>query len=570
MRLLDLDLQENIIWVKFNYDPELVNLVKTISGRRYDGTNKQWSVPLSAINETIEKLSDRQFKYSPAFREYLDDMPELPEEPATQTSSPNPSDKKAFSVSQLNFQAQEVLRGNFPLTLLLDGEVAGLARNKKFGHAYFELIDRPSAGAPIAKVNAVCFAAARARISGRLARVGNKILDGEKYRFIVKPELYTKQGQFQVVIEDIEMEAIFSKAKLRRDAAIKTLTDEKILNLNLKLEMPPCPLRIGLITSLDSDAYNDFIHELEISGFNFDVVFYPAKMQGVDASESLTKAIRSFEKKDIDILAVVRGGGAKSSLADLDSIDVGRAVCESMTKVICGIGHHRDQGVLDAVSLGTKTPTAAAQLLVQTVASYLQAANRIAARIATLAEDRIAGEQYHLENISRNLSVGVLKHTRETELDLNRLADAIPTAASYYVRRYKEDNDRMSGELVHLVERNQRRQENRLASLRRRLEKLPVDRQLNRANVSIGQINMLLAKRSAEKLRAFKVSVDHLEKQLEWMKPRRTLERGYAIMRKQDEIVKSVRDVKVGEELTSTLRDGRLVLSVKEIEEREK
>lgn len=565
MRLLDLDLQENLIWVKFNYDPELVNLVKTISGRRYDSENQKWSIPLSSIRKAVDTFRDYQFKYSPSFRDYLE---ELPEEPPSETEAMD-SDGKAFSVSQLNFRAQEILRGNLPFSILLDGEVSGLARNKKFGHAYFELIDRPSAGDPVAKVNAVCFAAARARISGRLARVGNKIVDGEKYRFIVKPELYTKQGQFQVVVEDIEMEAVFSKAKLRRDAAIKVLTEEKILRKNLNLPMPICPLKIGLITSQDSDAYNDFTHELESSRFAFKIEFLPAKMQGVDASQSLSDAIQRFQKKKVDIIAVVRGGGAKSSLADLDSIDVGRAVCNSQIKVICGIGHHRDKGVLDEVSEGAKTPTAAAQILVQQVASYVRRIDILSEKIASSSEDQLLREDRRLENLTQHFGARILKQTRKTELKLSRLADGIPTAAAYYLRRYKDDNARMSDELMALVNRHQRRQARRLDVVVRRMEKLPIERQLQRANRDVENIGERLEKRSTEKLRSLSIAVEHLEKQLEWMKPGRTLARGYAIMRKEAKIVKSIEQVKVGDDLTSTLRDGRLLLSVKKIRKRE-
>lgn len=572
MRLLDLDLQENIIWIKFNYDAELVNLVKTIRGRKYDKPNTQWSVPLSAVAEVIEKLSERQFKYSPAFREYLDqNKNELTITPAPPKKNREltESDKKAFSVSQLNFRAQEILKGNLPFSILLDGEVAGFSRNKSVGHAYFELVDRPSASAPIAKVNAVCFAAARSRIAGRLARVGNKIEDGQKYRFIVKPELYTKQGQFQVVVEDIEMEAVFSKAKLRRDAALKTLKDEKLLRRNLNLNMPICPLKIGLITSQDSDAYNDFVHELETSGFGFELIFHSAKMQGVNASESLAKAIRRFDKKNVDVIAIVRGGGAKSSLADLDSIEVGRAVCESRIKVICGIGHHRDRGVLDEISEGTKTPTAAARMLIQCVASFLETINRLSTKICSVSAFQIAREQRNLESLSRHLSTCVLRHSRDTEREINRLAESIPTAASYYLKRHKEDTQRICADLVHLVDRHQHRTQQRLGSIGRRLEKLPLERQLLRSTQKIQNIDHLLTKRALEKLRSHTVAVRHLEKQLEWMKPARTLARGYAIMRKDNQIIKSIDNVILDDELTSTLRDGHLVLSVKKINKRE-
>jgi len=334
--------------------------------------------------------------------------------------------------------------------------------------------------------------------------------------------------------------------------------------------MPICPLRIGLITSQDSDAYSDFIHELQSSGFSFELLFHSAKMQGVDASTSLSKAIRRFDKKNIDVLAVVRGGGAKSSLADLDSIEVGRAVCESDIKVICGIGHHRDHGVLDEVCEGTKTPTAAAQVLVQQVASYLQKVNRISAKIAYFSEKQIVYEQQKLEGLGQHLSARVFKHTRETERNLNRLAGAIPAAWTYYLRRYEADNKRMFDDLAHLADRHQRRQANRLNILERRIQKLPLARQLQRGTGKVKLLEYLLSKRSNEKLGSFTIAVKHLEKQLEWMKPGRTLARGYAIVRKEGRIIKSIKDVEIGDTLTSTFRDGRLVVSVQEIEKREK
>ncbi len=555
MRVLVLDLPEKCVWVRFNYDAELVNLVKTIPGRQWDQKNRQWRVPLSKLPDLMRLFSDHQFSYSSELRDYLEDNPE------EESTEEEEEQTLAFSVSELNLHAQEMLREGFSAALYLDGEVSGLARNKKVGHAYFELIDRRK-GVVLAKINAICFAKVRSRISGRLARVGKRIQDGEKYRFIVKPELYTKQGQFQVIIQDIEMEAIFSTAKRQRDEVIGQLKKEKILEDNLNKEMPLCPLHIGLISALDSDAYNDFVHELERSDYRFRVHFLNAKMQGVDAALSLSSAIEKFQKIDVDIIAIVRGGGAKSSLADLDAIEVGRAVCVSRTKILCGIGHHRDRGVLDEVCLSEKTPTAAAQLLVKKVQSYAQNLRDIEEKIAYYSKQRLEKEDAYVKKIGLHLEKNVLENTRSTEMDLEALAKTIPQSARYYLRASNGRIQAGSEDLGVLWTTQLSRSHRNLDRERLRLESLPIDRKLANAHMQITRLQSDLAKRSTGKLHALERAIAHLEKQLEWMKPEQTLKRGYALLRKNDTIIKRVEGLKPGDRLDAFLYDGQIQLSL--------
>jgi exodeoxyribonuclease VII large subunit len=137
--------------------------------------------------------------------------------------------------------------------------------------------------------------------------------------------------------------------------------------------MVPVPLRVGLITSLGSDAYNDVLRTLQESGFAFRVTAHGARVQGRSTEPSVLNALDWFRERaaDFDVILVCRGGGSRTDLAWFDSVQLGRAVALFPLPVVVGIGHEQDFSVLDAVGWRAKTPTAAASLLVDAVARSL-------------------------------------------------------------------------------------------------------------------------------------------------------------------------------------------------------
>ncbi len=171
-----------------------------------------------------------------------------------------------------------------------------------------------------------------------------------------------------------------------RERVLQSLSKDGLLETNRSLRLSPVPLHVGLVTSDGSAAYNDFVDEISSSRYPFKISLAHSSVQGTDAEASLIAAIQALANTDADVIAVVRGGGARTDLLAFDLENVARAVALAGTPVFSGIGHEIDRSVVDEVAhTAFKTPTACAAALVQTVAAFDQALGHSARRIANLA-----------------------------------------------------------------------------------------------------------------------------------------------------------------------------------------
>ena len=150
--------------------------------------------------------------------------------------------------------------------------------------------------------------------------------------------------------------------------------------------MPLVPLRLGLITSEGSAAHADFTEQIAACGYAFQITTVTTRVQGEFAAVEIAEAIAMAAQLPIDVIALVRGGGARTDLAAFDTEPVARAIVESALPVVSGIGHEIDESVADLVAHAAfKTPTACAQFLIERVAAFDIALRDRAARLAVRA-----------------------------------------------------------------------------------------------------------------------------------------------------------------------------------------
>jgi exodeoxyribonuclease VII large subunit len=213
------------------------------------------------------------------------------------------------------------------------------------------------------------------------------------------------------------------------------LEDEGVLTLNKELEMPLLPQRIAVISSATAAGYDDFCHQLKHNdgGYAFYTELFPALMQGNQVEESVLAALDSIHARTdaFDVVVIIRGGGATSDLSGFDTYLLAAACAQFPLPIITGIGHERDETVLDAVShTRVKTPTAAAELLIRQIAAAAEHLENIKARIPALVRQKIADARVALLLNRRDLSQAVRtsltrSHHRLAMLQ-QRIADASP------------------------------------------------------------------------------------------------------------------------------------------------
>lgn len=306
------------------------------------------------------------------------------------------------------------------------GEVAKVYEK---GHVYVDLVDAGSASSDTKRpvLNAHCWATPWAPLKRRLAAEGVVLKAGMVVSFFGYVDVYAPQGKIGFSITDIDVEGLLGDVARRRAELIARLREEGLLEANGQLAFAAVPLRVGLVASPGTEGYSDFTGQLLNSGFAFEVTLVKTLVQGEGAPPQIVAALIALDRRDLDVIAVVRGGGSKGDLACFDDEGVARAIAACTTPVVTGIGHTGDESVADLVAHHHAiTPTKLGEELVARVSRWreerlLQPSARLLAFSADLLDersdyvaerrrtmifavrDRLRGEERHLANTREHL-----------------------------------------------------------------------------------------------------------------------------------------------------------------------
>jgi len=434
------------------------------------------------------------------------------------------------------------LSETFPDEFWVRGEIQSLSRSTA-GHLYFDLIEPGAAGrGQDPKLAAVAFRGPLRGIEAVLRKVGSlELVDGIEVRVRGRVEFYPPQGRVQFIVNAIDPRHTLGQLSADRDRVLRLLAREGLLDRNADLNLTPVPLRIGLVTSDGSAAYNDFVEELRSSRYGFRITLADARVQGSDAESTLVAAIAKLSSMDLDVIAIVRGGGAKGDLLAFDKENVAVAVAKAPIPVVVGIGHETDRSVVDVVAhQSLKTPTACAVALIELVRRYAHRLDQIATRTGHLAGRVTDAAAARLESTGGRL----LRSTRTT-LAANAgalgkhermLARNARTALSVADRSVNTCAGRAAAATAIRLRQAE-------SDLILRTERLPVVAH-RRFGDAVRQLN------SAESL----ITAVH---------PHNTLARGYSITRDSTgKALRTVDSAALGETITTDLIDGRLTSRV--------
>jgi len=288
-------------------------------------------------------------------------------EQATATAPPAPVDP-TYSVRELADAINGTLRRGFADGVWVRGEIQGW--NERGPHAYFRIAEQLDSGKAV--LNVQLFGNVRTRLRPLLAKSGLQLADGLTVRIFGQLDFFAGSGQLGLKMSDIDPRFTLGELALQRDAVLRRLVTNGLYDANRSRPLSLVPLRIGVVTSIDSAAWADFRHEIERSGFGFQLVVTDVRVQGDQAVATITKALRSFGRRaDLDAVVLIRGGGARSELATFDDEAIATAIGQSPLPVFTGLGHETDHSVADEVAhLALKTPTACAAALVERVAEF--------------------------------------------------------------------------------------------------------------------------------------------------------------------------------------------------------
>ncbi len=271
---------------------------------------------------------------------------------------------------QLNSLVKQELKNRFPDTFLVVAEIADVKENRS-GHCYLELVEkRESDDAVIATARATIWAFTYRMLkpyfettTGKSLQRGIKVLVSVE---IVFHELYG----YSLNIKNIDPTFTVGDLERKRKEIIDRLTREGVIDMNRELELPILPKTIAVISSPTAAGYGDFVDQLHrnVYGYVFHTKLFPAVMQGEKTTESVIAALeRIYEYEALfDMVVIIRGGGSQTDLGSFDSYDLAANVAQFPIPVLAGIGHERDETIVDRVAYrSVKTPTAAAAFLIE-------------------------------------------------------------------------------------------------------------------------------------------------------------------------------------------------------------
>ena len=364
-----------------------------------------------------------------------------------------------YSLRQLNLLVREAIETELPDEYWVEAELSECRENS--GHCYMELIEKDErTNTPIARASAKCW-----RQTWQMAKpyfertTGQQLRAGMKVLLKVYAQFHEAYG-FSWIASDIDPTYTLGDMARKRQEIIRQLKEEGVFDLQRELRIPTFAKRIAVISAQNAAGYGDFCRQLEDNdyGFRFEVTLFPAIMQGEQVESSIIAALNAIYEATVpdgspsgpyDCVVIIRGGGATADLSGFDTLALAENVAQFPLPVITGIGHDRDESILDMVAnTKVKTPTAAAALLIENLRQVL---------------DRINSAQQHLTTaISTKLST--------LNVQLSSLQALIPTLALRTIGDQRHRIEMLESRLPVAIERRLTSQKHLLESLSLKLQ----------------------------------------------------------------------------------------------------
>ena len=331
--------------------------------------------------------------------------------------------ERHFSLQQLNLLVRDAINSCLHGVYWLETEIAQINDNR--GHCYLEFIQKEQGyNTPVARAQAKCWRNTWGSIKPYFEHTtGQTLKAGMKVLVLVHPDFHEAFG-FSWIVDDIDPRFTLGDMARRRQEIIKILKEEGVFDLNRELPLPLFTQRIAVISSSTAAGYGDFSRQLSDNtyGFRFTTTLFEATMQGEGVENSIIAALNAINDdiESYDCVVIIRGGGATSDMSGFDSLALAENVANFPIPIITGIGHDRDECILDMVShTRVKTPTAAAAFLIERLATVSDRIDSAAERIASYVQQRMTAEKNRLTRASERIPIlfSLVKTKQDSKLE---------------------------------------------------------------------------------------------------------------------------------------------------------
>jgi exodeoxyribonuclease VII large subunit len=437
----------------------------------------------------------------------------------------NWEERRYYTVSELAQGMRDVLGDHFT-NIWLAGEISG-TRVPSSGHYYFTMKDES------AQIQCVCY-----KMTARYLKF--KPADGVAVLARGRVDVYDARGQVQFLVEAIEPQG-FGALQLAFEQVKKKLEAEGLFAPERKRPLPALPERIGIVTSPTGAVIQDVLQILERRCPGRHVRLFPVQVQGDAAASQITAGIRHFSESGwADVVIVARGGGSLEDLWAFNEEQVARAIAACSVPVVSAVGHETDFTIADFVAdLRAPTPSAAAELVARSRAGMI---------------DSLEGNESKLRQAVRLTFALLARRLHAVAIE--------PTRLHRVVGRRMQRVDDLEYRLKDLMRENLETRRRTVEQTSARLQKLDVRLKFAEARHKLQAFEARLREKIRLDLTRRRTQLGPIEAHLIQLSPLKILERGYAIVEHNGEIVKSPENAPVGSKVKIRLAQGELAAKV--------
>ena len=427
---------------------------------------------------------------------------------------------------------QKFVRDPYLKTVYLVGEVSNF-RFRPQGHQYFRIKDDQAA------INVVMF-------KRQFEKVPFKLEEGMQVFVKGSLSVYEASGSYQFYIDDIQPDGVGALYQALED--LKKEFQAAGLFDQLQRPLPSYPQRIAVITSPSGAVIKD-IHTTINRRFPLPLIYlFESRVQGKEAVGDLVSAFNRVkaDPRHFDVLILARGGGSIEDLWPFNDRLVAQAILDCPVPVISSVGHETDTTIADLVAdVRAATPTAAAELAVPVLNDLLTRIQENQIRLNQTMNHQIRLRQDRMSHIIDSYVFSQpdrLYHAYSQRLDI--ASERLNFFWGRYLSQKKENYQRLNQNI-------------KLKDLRLKM---------NRQAEVLNQVQKDLNVYTLNGIKGYKQDLVRQVDLLSAHSPLQIMAKGYALITKGDQLVKSVADLKVRDSVNIQMKDGLVRVSVEEKE----
>lgn len=474
-----------------------------------------------------------------------------------------------LTLSELQNQVKSSLEETFSLPIWVKAEISEMTVNRS-GHCYLDLVEtEQGTDTVIARCRATIWS-----YTFRMLRpyfettTGQVFTEGLKVLLQAKVEYHEVYG-FSLNIRDIDPVYTLGDMVRQRREIIRRLEEDGVFEMNKELELPLVPQRIAIISSPTAAGLQDFMDQLHNNPnqFIFYTKLFPAVMQGNEGPRSIMDALdRIYRYEDLfDAVVIIRGGGAQLDLACFDQYELAFYVAQFPLPVITGIGHDKDDTVVDLVAhTRMKTPTAVAEFLISGALRFSQELKELEKHFSEMVNDQLENNKNRLNDAADQLHhlVNQMIVSQQNRLNIGRIQ--LANRSDTFLKGQQAELKQLTTESKSMTSRFVTRQNHLLDHSGNKLNFIFREQVLKNKNL-LNQFQHLIKIRATDQIRIEKKNLSSVQEKLRLVDPQNILKRGYSLTVMNGKIVKSVLQVKKGDQLETRLSDGKIKSFVEKI-----